>query len=304
MIKQEQIRELEKGPYGISKLGADLSKYTSFHIGGPCQILLEPTSEEELVSALRYIRKEKIPYYVMGRGSNVLVRDGGFDGLILLLADKYSDIIIDDNTVMAQSGASIRQIAHFSFRAGLTGMEGLAGIPGSVGGGTVMNAGAFGYEMDQVLGKVRVVDKEGKVKSYLPSELGFGYRKSLLMERGDIVSAVSFHLEPDDPDRIMERYKEIRDKRKARQPLEFPSAGSIFKRKDDLVPAKLIDEAGLKGKSVGDAQISEKHAGFIINRGHARAKDVLELISQVSDSIEEKYGIKLEKEIKVIGKDA
>ncbi len=304
VLSHKQIEELEKGPYGICRRKANLADYTTFHIGGPCDLLLEPTTELELVAALRFLRSEKIPYYILGRGSNVLVRDGGFEGVILALADKYSKIIIDGNEVQAEAGASIRRIAHLSFKAGLTGMESLAGIPGSAGGGAIMNAGAFGSEMSQVLGMVRVIDQEGNRKTYDRPELTFGYRKSLLMDQGDVVSSLSFRLKPADPEEIQKRYLAIRAKRDASQPLNAYSAGSIFKRPSEAPAARLIDQAGLKGKSVNDAQISEKHAGFIVNRGHAKAADVLELIGMVTDIIQDRYGIKLETEIKIIGKDA
>lgn len=304
MLTHQQLDELEKGPYGIARRRPSLAPYTTFHIGGPCDLLLEPTSESELAQALCFLREEKIPYYILGKGSNVLIRDGGFEGVILLLAEKFSDIMIDGNEVQAQAGASIRRIAHLSFKAGLTGMEALAGIPGSVGGGAIMNAGAFGREMSQVLGMVRVIDQEGKRKTYPREALSFGYRKSLMMEKKEIVTGVSLKLEAGVPEEIIKQYQEIRAKREAAQPLNAYSAGSIFKRPKEGAASRLIDQAGLKGKSVNDAEISEKHAGFIINRGHARASDVIELMAMVMDTIQDRYGIKLEPEIKIIGKDA
>lgn len=303
MIEENRKKELMNGAYGICRENVPLSEHTSFKIGGPAELLIEPTSEKELVRLIRYMNCEEIPYYVFGRGSNVLVKDGGMDGVCIILGPKYSDCWIEGNKLSAEAGASINSVSLLSFKAGLTGMEELSGIPGSVGGGAIMNAGAYGREMKDVIESVRVIDKDGQISEIGIEDMDMAYRSSRMMKEGLIISRVNFSLEPGDPEEIMVKYEDYSERRASKQPLDKPSAGSTFKRPVGGYASKLIDDTGLRGLSCGKAQVSEKHCGFLINNGGAKASEVLELIDMVREKVKDKFGIELEPEVRIIGKD-
>lgn len=284
---------------------AVMARYTTFHIGGPADVLVNIASPSEIPLALRAAKLAEVPVTLIGNGSNTLVRDGGVRGLVIRIDGTMAGIRREGDMVYAQSGALLRSVANFAMNEGLTGMEEVAGIPGTVGGGVIMNAGAYGGEMSQIVTRVdTIAQSDGKPVSFEGDALGFGYRRSAMMHAGVIVTEVALQLRPGDPAQIKARMDELAKARREKQPLEYPSAGSTFKRPEGYFAARLIDECGLRGLSVGDAQVSEKHAGFVINRGSARASDVLELMDQVKLRVYEATGVILEPEIRIIGEDA
>ncbi len=284
---------------------AIMARYTTFHIGGPADVLVNIAAASEIPLALRAAKLAGVPVTVIGNGSNVLVRDGGIRGLVIRIDGTMASIRRDGNCVIAQSGALMRSVANFATNECLSGLEEIAGIPGTIGGGVIMNAGAYGGELAQVVTRVDAVSlADGKPVSFEGDALGFGYRRSALMDAGVIVTEVTMQLQPGDPANIKARIDELAKARRDKQPLEYPSAGSTFKRPEGHFAAKLIDDCGLRGLSVGDAQVSEKHAGFVINRGSARASDVLELMHEIKKRVYEATGIVLEPEIRILGEDA
>ena len=284
---------------------AIMARYTTFHIGGPADVLVNIAAASEIPLALRAAKLAGVPVTVIGNGSNVLVRDGGIRGLVIRIDGTMASIRRDGNCVIAQSGALMRSVANFATNEGLSGLEEIAGTPGTIGGGVIMNAGAYGGELAQVVTRVDAVSlADGKPVSFEGDALGFGYRTSALMDAGVIVTEVTMQLHPGDPAAIKARIDELAKARREKQPLEYPSAGSTFKRPEGHFAAKLIDDCGLRGLSVGDAQVSEKHAGFVINRGSARASDVLELMHEIKKRVYEATGIVLEPEIRILGEDA
>ncbi|MDY3052624.1 MAG: UDP-N-acetylmuramate dehydrogenase [Ndongobacter sp.] len=303
MLLEQQYRELCSGAYGLVERDVPLSKYTTFQIGGPVDVFIEPTSEKELVRSIRYLRAEQIPFYLMGNGSNLLVRDGGLRGAVIHLGKHYSDVVINGNSIRAQAGASLASIAKMSFRASLTGMEALSGIPGSVGGAAAMNAGAYNAEMKDVVSAVRVINREGEITTLRREEMDFSYRHSRVQSEDLIVSEVYFELMPGEAQEIEAAYRDYTARRTSKQPLEKASAGSTFKRPAGGYASALIDNAGLRGYSVGAAQVSEKHCGFLVNNGGASASQILELIDYVSKEVERRFGIRLEPEVRIIGED-
>ena len=271
-----------------------LSRHTSFQIGGPAERMAAPENETELLELV--LQK---PAAIIGAGTNLLVRDEGISGLVVKIGAEMADISIEGNILTAQAGARLSQIAMAAMRAGLSGLEFAAGIPGTVGGAVVMNAGAYGGEIKDILIDARVI-ADGGIKTLTNEQLEFGYRKSLAMEKGYIIAGARFLLTPDSPEAISARMRELAQKRRDKQPLEMPSAGSTFKRPEGHFAGALIEGAGLKGFSVGGAQVSEKHAGFVVNTGGATCADVLGLIEKVQSVVREKYGIELEMEVRVL----
>ena len=278
-----------------------MSGYTTIHCGGPADIGLFPHSEDELCLMLEVLRDEMIPVSVIGGGSNLLVGDGGIRGAAVFLGG-LRDIRIRDNILSVSAGAGLPKAARMAAEASLTGFEFASGIPGTVGGAVVMNAGAYGREISDILMKVRVLDPSGNITTLGVEELDMSYRHSVFSDgRDDIVLSALIRLDGGDRDAVMEEMKALAAKRRDSQPLEMPSAGSTFKRLENDSAARLIDECGLKGLRVGDAMVSKKHAGFIVNAGAATARDVRELIALVQEKVAERFGIKLEPEIKYMG---
>lgn len=277
-----------------------LAPYTTFGIGGAARFFYEPTSEEEVVRALEEIRNLGVPYFVLGNGSNLLVSDEGYDGAILHLARNFGRIRREGNRVYAESGALLAQAARFAAREGLSGLEPLSGIPGSVGGAVTMNAGAYGGETKDVIERVRVLTKDG-VREYTNEEMRFSYRHSLITDEGGIVLEATYLLEPDEPEAIFARIEDFAARRNAKQPVEMKSAGSTFKRPEGHFAAKLIEDAGLKGFRYRNAGVSAKHAGFVVNYGDATAEEVLATIKMVQKIVYERFGVRLEPEMKTLG---
>jgi len=292
------------------KRNEPLSKYTSFGIGGPADILVYPADRDDIIAVLKDIRRQNINYFILGSGTNLLVRDGGFRGAAISL-QRMNTIRIEREyrsiggafaVVRVEAGASLAKLLSFAVEEGLAGMEFSAGIPGTVGGAICMNAGTASGEIGDVIESVIMLSPDGEFISRGREEMEFGYRTSSIPE-GHLVIEARIVLRHEDTGRIQTRVKELLDKRHKRQPLGLPNAGSIFKNPHEESAGKLIESAGLKGKSVGDAQVSEKHANFIVNRGKATAAQVLALMDMVIKTVLDVHGIRLEPEIKIIGED-
>lgn len=283
---------------------APMSRYTTFRVGGNADALFLPKDENELALALRLSRENGIPATVIGNGSNLLVKDGGIEGLVIRLGDEFSGITVDGTRMTAKAGDSLTRLAMKAYEAGLTGLEFASGIPGSVGGGMAMNAGAYGGELKTVTVSARLLDpKTGIVKEYPARELNMGYRTTRALTEGLVVTEAVFALTEGNKDEIKALMDDLGKRRRDKQPLTYPSAGSTFKRPEGYFAGALIEGADLKGVSVGGAQVSEKHAGFIINTGSATANDILDLIELVKRKVFEKSGVTLEPEVRILGRD-
>ncbi|MBR2797393.1 MAG: UDP-N-acetylmuramate dehydrogenase [Clostridia bacterium] len=279
-----------------------MSRHTTFRVGGPADVLFLPESEEQLIQALAIARDAGIPCIVIGNGSNLVVRDGGIRGLVIALGEGMAAIVRTGDTLTAWAGASLARVAAYAQAGGLAGLEFASGIPGTLGGGCAMNAGAYGGQLSDVLIDARVLLDDG-VRELTVDEMQMGYRTSLPLREGGIVISSRFALTPDDPEAIAGRMRELNARRRDKQPLNYPSAGSTFKRPEGYFAAALIEQAGLKGRSVGGAQVSEKHAGFIVNTGSATATDILTLIGVVQDAVQARFGVRLETEVRILGED-
>lgn len=279
-----------------------LAGYTTFRIGGPADVLVQAGEEEQLERVLAWCRESGRPWILLGRGSNVLVDDAGFRGTVILLDGTLAQIEVRGDQITAGAGASLARIARTALEHELTGVEYAAGIPGTLGGAVYMNAGAYGGEIGRTVSSVRYLDREG-IHEIGPEEAGFEYRSSRFMRENAIVLGAEMTLQPGDRQAIMDRMQELAEQRKSKQPLEYPSAGSMFKRPEGFFAGKLIQDAGLAGYSVGGAQVSEKHCGFVINRGNATAEDVRELVRQVADRVEQTFGVRLEPEVRYLSQE-
>ena len=287
-----------------------MSHYTTFRVGGNAAYLVNVESEESLIALLKYLREAGMKYYLLGNGSNLLVSDQGFDGVMIrlggdFLSSKSALAGMSDNPSMnylyAGAAASLSKVAQLAAEEGLSGMEFAFGIPGTIGGAVVMNAGAYGGEMKQVVHSVRLLDEYLRVVALSGEEMAFGYRSSILKQRQMIVLSVELELLPGDQEQIRQKMNENMSARREKQPLEYPSAGSTFKRPEGYFAGKLIQDAGLRGYSVGGAQVSEKHCGFVINRDSATASDVYRLIRNVQEKVRECSGVMLEPEVIMLG---
>lgn len=282
-------------------LAEPMTKHTSFHIGGPAELMAQPQSEAELQSLLLKAAEAAVPVTLVGNGSNLLVRDKGIRGLVIKLGSMLRDIKVSGNVLTFGSGVSLAQASKKAAELGLSGMEFAVGIPGSIGGAVYMNAGAYDGEMSKVVKSVRVMDAAGEVSELSAGELDFGYRHSALQGSSKIVTSVTVELAAGDKQAIAEKMADFSNRRITKQPLELPSAGSMFKRPPGYFAGTLIDQTGLKGYTVGGAQVSTKHAGFVVNIGGATATDVLQLISDVQAKVFAAHGVHLEPEVLVLG---
>ena len=283
----------------------DMKKHTTFKIGGPAECFIKIKTKEQLKEILVFAKENKIQITILGNGSNVLVLDGGIKGITLTIQIEYLDIKQNNEKyqVYIGGGYKLAKLAQYLLKNGISGFEELSGIPGTIGGAVSMNAGAHGKEMKDIVQKIKCVDINGNEKEFLNEEAEFGYRKSIFKGNSYIVTEVELNLQKGNKNEIKEKMDEYAKYRKEKQPIEYPSAGSTFKRGKDYITAKLIDEAGLKGYSIGGAVVSTKHSGFVINKGNATAKDVLELAKYIKDTIEDKFGKKIELEIEVVGEE-
>ena len=278
-----------------------MSKHTTFRIGGPADLFVAPENTDEIKKLIAICKEEEVPYFILGNGSNLLVSDKGYRGVIIQLYRSFGQITLMENEIHAQAGALLSGIAAMAREASLTGFEFAGGIPGTLGGAVVMNAGAYGGEMKDVLKEVTVLTPEGQVVTLQARELQMGYRTSIIKESGYIVLEAVISLKKGDQDEIKSRMQELAGMRSSKQPLSYPSAGSTFKRPEGYFAGKLIMDSGLRGYQVGGAQVSEKHCGFVINTGNATAKDVTTLMADVQRIVMEKFGVKLEPEVKFLG---
>jgi UDP-N-acetylmuramate dehydrogenase len=280
-----------------------LNEYTTFKVGGPADIMVEPASVRELQAVSKIMNESGIPYTVLGNGSNVLVKDSGYRGVIILIGSKLGGITVnaDECTLKAGAGSMLGEVARAAAGASLTGMEFASGIPGTAGGGVFMNAGAYGGEMSHIVKSVKAVMPDGTLREFSAGELNFGYRHSVFYENGGIIAEAEFQLNNGDAAEISETMKDLSRRRIEKQPLNYPSAGSTFKRPEGYFAGKLIQDAGCKGLSLGGAAVSQKHSGFIVNQGKATAQDILDLIKLVQMRVKEEFGVDLETEVRIIG---
>jgi len=287
---QEQVQQAER-----------MDRHTTFRIGGPADYFVAPKDVETVKKVAGYCREEQIPFYILGNGSNLLVGDGGYRGVIIQVYKNLNEIRVEKTWVRAQAGAMLSVIAKQALAHSLDGFTFASGIPGTLGGAVVMNAGAYGGEMKDVVKEVTVLTPEGEILTIPGSEMRFGYRTSIVTEQHYIVVEAVLELQPGEQETIRQRMEELREKRTTRQPLDLPSAGSTFKRPEGYFAGKLIMDAGLQGFTVGGAQVSEKHCGFVVNRGGATAADVRELMRQVRERVHQQFGVSLEPEVKMLG---
>ena len=278
-----------------------MSRHTTFRAGGPADFFVTPEKEGQVRKTLSLLKEAQVPRYIMGNGSNLLVGDRGYRGVILQICKKMNRIRIQDTVIQAQAGALLSKIAAEAQAKGLTGFEFASGIPGSLGGAVMMNAGAYGGEMKQVLIQAQILNASGEIEDVLAEEMELGYRSSVFSRNGGVILSASIQLEPGDPSAIQSRMEELKFLRTSKQPLEYPSAGSTFKRPEGYFAGKLIQDAGLRGFQVGGAQVSEKHCGFVINKDQASAMDIRSLMEQISEKVYTRFGVRLEPEVKLIG---
>ena len=278
-----------------------MSRHTTFRIGGNADYFVKPGNADEVAAVIAVCRKYNIPYFILGNGSNLLVSDDGYRGMIINIMDNMDSVTVDGRIITAQAGAMLVRVSVMARDNALTGLEFASGIPGTIGGAVYMNAGAYGGEMKNVVKTVRAIDEYGRIYELDSEKMDFSYRHSIVEERKLIVLEVTLELEHGSREAIDDRMKELAEARRSKQPLEYPSAGSTFKRPEGYFAGKLIMDAGLRGYSVGGAQVAEKHCGFVINKGGATASDVVELIRDVQHDVDDKFGVTLEPEVKMLG---
>ena len=301
IISYEKL--FENNNLGQVLFNEPMKNHTSFKIGGPADIILIPENEKGIVEAIKLFRENNIEYFIMGKGSNLVVKDGGLRCAVIKINEGLNKIKITDNKVYCEAGALLSVVSKVVARNNLTGIEFANGIPGTIGGAVTMNAGAYGGEMKDIITKVRVIDKDNNIIEYSNDEMNFRYRSSRVADEDLIVLGVELKLEPGDPIIIEETMRDLTYKRTSKQPLELPSGGSTFKRPVGYFAGKLIQDSGLRGLRHGGAQISEKHCGFVVNVEDASCKHVLELIQIVQKTVRDNYEVELETEIKLIGED-
>ena len=300
-MKQAAERLKQAVSTGIFLTEEPMSRHTTFRTGGPADIYIEPSCAEELKRILNICREENLSYTIIGNGSNLLVGDKGYRGVLISFGKPFGQVTVEGTQVRAGAGALLSVVAKQALNASLTGFEFAAGIPGTIGGAVVMNAGAYGGELCQVLKEAVVLTPEGKVKTLPAEELELGYRTSCIQKNGYIVLEALLELQPGNEEEIRAVMDDLASKRREKQPLEYPSAGSTFKRPAGHFAGKLIQDAGLRGFAVGGAQVSEKHCGFVINRDQATSADILSLCRQVQEKVKAQYGVELELEVKLLG---
>ncbi len=283
-------------------IDAPMSEHIYFKVGGPADILVTPRTKEQVVKTIDLCREHNVPYFLLGNGSNLLVKDGGVEGVVIKFC-KLNEITVKGNELTAYSGALLKDVCKAALAEDLVGIEFSCGIPGSIGGAICMNAGAYNGEVAEVVKEVEAIDTLGNLLTLSKDELELGYRTSIIMKKNYAVVSVTLALEKGIHDKIEFRINDLTRRREERQPLEYPSAGSTFKRPEGHFAAKLIEDAGLKGFSIGGASVSKKHSGFIINHDQATAKDILDVIAHVQKVVKEKFDVDLKTEVRIIGRD-
>ncbi|WP_406241790.1 UDP-N-acetylmuramate dehydrogenase [Tissierella carlieri] len=303
MKKEEMQKMFENKSFGKILLDEPMRNHTTFKIGGPADVMVIPSNEEELIEAIKFSRENNIDFLIMGNGSNLLVRDGGIRGVVIKVNEGFNKIKVDETRVYCQAGALLSTTSKVALKHSLKNFEFASGIPGTIGGAITMNAGAYGGEMKDVVTTVRALDKNNEIREYTNEEMNFRYRNSRVWDEGLIVLEVELSLETGEYLAIEETMKDLTYKRTSKQPLELPSGGSTFKRPEGYFAGKLIEDAGLRGLRHGGAQVSEKHCGFVVNVDNATCKDVLQLISVIQKVVRDKFNVELEREIKLLGED-
>ncbi|MGL5244815.1 MAG: UDP-N-acetylmuramate dehydrogenase [Sarcina sp.] len=283
-------------------LNSPMSEHIYFKVGGPVDILVTPTNKEQVAKTVKLCKEHSVPYFILGNGSNLLVKDGGVDGVVIKFC-KMNKINVNKNEVMAESGALLSNVSKKALEFSLTGFEFACGIPGSIGGAVFMNAGAYNGEMSHVIKEAEVIDTDGNIIVLDKASLELGYRTSSAMKKGLIVLSATISLEEGSYENIKEKVTNLTSKREEKQPLEYPSAGSTFKRPEGHFAGKLIQDSGLKGFSIGGAAVSQKHSGFVINKGGATAKDILDLIEHIQQAVKHKFDVDLHTEVRIIGRE-
>ena len=285
----------------VVKYDEPLKNHTTFQIGGKCIALIEPKKVEDIIEAIKICRENNLKFFVIGNGSNLLVPDDGYNGVIIKIKSEFSNIQVEGECLIAHSGAKLSEVYTVAYENSLTGFEFASGIPGTIGGAIFMNAGAYGGEMKDIVESVEVLDLDNcEVKELKNGELDFSYRKSIIQRKNYIVLTIKLKLKKGNKEEIKAVYEDLREKRNSKQPLNFGSAGSTFKRPEGHFASKLIEDAGLKGYHINDAWVSEKHSGFIVNKGNASYKEVMELIEYVQKVVFEKFEVKLETEVRIL----
>ena len=279
-----------------------MSRHTTFRVGGEAACLIQVSNSKELSRLIPFLKQTEHDYFLLGNGSNILVSDQGYDGVVLKLVGEFEDVQIDGTKIISGAGVSLAKVAGKALEEGLTGMEFASGIPGTLGGAIVMNAGAYDGEMKQIVKEVTVMDQDGNILVLDNETMEFAYRSSVIRNRPFVVLSAVLTLEEGNPEEIKQKMDDFAARRREKQPLEFPSAGSTFKRPEGYFAGKLIMDAGLRGYSIGGAKVSEKHCGFIINSGNATALDISDLIEEVQEKVKEQFGVMLEPEVIRIGK--
>lgn len=300
MGKAEFIRNIKDRGIAISEL-EPMKKHTTFKIGGNADVFVSVKNEDELIFSIEAAKCQAVPFYVIGKGSDLLVSDEGVEGAVICL-EKMRGIDINGSTVTVSAGQSLQSMCIEIQKSGLSGFEFAYGIPGTVGGAVYMNAGAYGGEIKDCIISARYLDKSGEIKEITAEDMRLSYRKSIFQENGGIILSAVFEFEKDDKDRIQEKMNDYLSRRKEKQPLEFPSAGSVFKRPDGNFAGTLIEKSGLKGAKIGGAKVSKKHAGFIVNTGGATGSDVKELIKKIQEKVLLDSGVELKTEVIFIGR--
>ncbi len=283
------------------KYNEPMSKYTTMKIGGNADVLVTPESVDDVINTISFAKENNIPVTIVGNGSKLLVLDNGIRGIVIKFGSKFSNIQITDDTIVVDAGVTLPRLAILAKDNRLSGLEFASGIPGNVGGAVYMNAGAYGSEMANVIEEVTYLDEDLNIKTITNKECNFGYRKSIFRENNYVILSTKLKLTKGNKEEIEALMKQNNESRRTKQPLEYPNAGSTFKRPEGYFVGKIIDDLGLKGYQIGDAQISTKHSGFIVNKGNATAKDVVSLINYIKEKVQEAYGVLLEEEIIVLG---
>lgn len=304
MLSDDLVKLIEgiAGSYNV-KINEPMKNHTSFRIGGPADILITPASISVLREVVEICKRENIQHFIMGNGTNLVVRDKGIRGVVIKTSEKLKKFSVYDSCIEAEAGILLSELSSIALENGLSSLEFAHGIPGTLGGAVSMNAGAYGGEMKDVVVKTLYMTEEGEIKTLENEQHRFGYRTSLIQEEKGIVLKSQVKLTKGDRDEIRERIKHLAAKREQAQPLDMPSAGSIFKRPKGYYTGPLIDGCGLKGFSIGGAQVSTKHCGFIVNTGGASAQDVIDVIKHVKNMVKNKYGVELETEVKIVGEE-
>lgn len=304
-MNKNEIFELINNEFNNMRLEKDvlMKEHTYFKIGGPADVMAFPENIDQIAKLIKFCNKNNIDFFVLGNGTNLLVRDKGIRGLVIKIDDNLSDVRVEGNKIIAEGGAKVSRVAKMALKNSLTGLEGASGIPGSLGGGVAMNAGAYGTELKDVITKVKCIDDNGDINEYTKEEMHFGYRHSRVHEEKLLVVEVEMELEKGNYEDIKSAMDDFTEKRNTKQPLHLPSAGSTFKRPEGDYAGRLIDVSGLRGIRYKDAQVSEKHCGFVVNLGNATCEDVITLIKTIQKTVKDKHGVELQREVLIVGEE-